>query len=210
MPYREPIFYKGGYYHVYSRGSEKRVIFLDRADRDRFLLRLKEYKTDHGVSILCYCLMPNHYHFLLRQDTNKPVSKFIHKLNLSYAMYFNKRYERVGPLFQGRFKAKLIEKDEYLVHLSRYIHLNPLELVGLQSLENYPWSSLHCYIERKNDSPVDTDDILSYFGKGNSFLDYLSFVKTEGQTRLKSKMEELLFEEISSVQVRDLSTAKNE
>ena len=208
MPYREPIFYKGGYYHVYSRGSEKRTIFLDRADRDRFLQRLKEYKADYLVSIIAYCLMPNHYHFLLRQHTDTPISKFVYKLNLAYAMYFNKRYERVGPLFQGRFKAKLIEKDEYLLHLSRYIHLNPLETVGLQSLEDYPWSSLQYYGEKKNDKLVDTSDILSHFGKGNAALDYLNFVKSEGQTKLKSKMEELLLEEISPVQVRDLSTAK--
>lgn len=208
MPYREPIFFKDGYYHVYSRGSEKRAIFLDKADKERFLKRLKEYKDKHNVSLISYCLMPNHYHLLLQQKTDEPISKFIYRLNLAYAMYFNKRYERVGPLFQGRFKAKNIETDEYLVHLSRYIHLNPLEEVVNANVENYPWSSLKYFLERKSDGLVDTDVILSFFGNKNSLREYLKFIKSEGERKLQVMMEDLLFEGIAQLQVRDLSRGK--
>src|SRR3990172_6687425 len=119
MPFRQPIFYKDGYYHVYSRGIEKRKIFLDWADYRRFLARLKDYGRAHSVTILAYCLMPNHYHLLVRQEYDDPLSIFLQKLNLAYSMYFNKKYDRVGPLFQSRFKAKLVDSEEYLLELSR-------------------------------------------------------------------------------------------
>ena len=207
MPYREPIFFEGGYYHIYSRGSEKRQIFLDRADYQRFLKRLEEYKDKHDVSVLCYCLMPNHYHLLIKQNTQESISHFIYRLNLAYAMYFNKRYERVGPLFQGRFKAKNVSSDEYLVHLSRYIHLNPLS-PAQTNVENYPWSSLQIYLERKNDDLVDLDLIKSYFGFEGQVEKYLKFIKEEGERKFKSAMEDLLFEEITPLQVRDLKRAE--
>lgn len=211
MPYREPIFFKGGYYHVYSRGSEKRLIFLDRADRERFLKRLKEYKEKHQVSIICYCLMPNHFHLLIQQLTQEPISKFINRLNLAYAMYFNKRYERVGPLFQGRFKAKNIDTDEYIIHLSRYIHLNPLEIVKDGNIESYPWSSLQYYLKNENDF-IDTKLILSYFSTKDQVGEYLKFIKADRDKKLKTKvqnLQDLLFEEIfTPVQVRVLSGAK--
>ena len=183
------------------------MIFLDRADRQRFLRRLKDYKDRHNVSILCYCLMPNHYHLLVQQTTEEPLSNFISRLNLAYAMYFNKRYERVGPLFQGRFKAKNIERDEYLIHLSRYIHLNPLEIIGVEDVESYPWSSLQHYVNGGG-SFINTTMILSYFRGNDPRVEYLKFVKEEGKQRLKLKLQELLFEEISPVQVRVLSTTK--
>lgn len=207
MPYREPIFEKDGYFHVYSRGSEKRTIFLDRKDKERFLNRLTEYKKEFDISIICFCLMNNHYHLLLRQNTedSTSVSKFISKLNLAYAMYFNKRYERVGPLFQSRFKAKQIETDEYLLHLSRYIHLNPLETVGIDGLENFPWSSLKHYLTADG-SIVDSNIILSFFGKAAKD-EYLAFVKEQGKTKEGDAdlMEGLLFEKISPAQVRVLN-----
>lgn len=210
MPYRQPIFFNGGYYHIYCRGSEKRTIFLDRSDRERFVARLLEYKEEHGISILCYCLMPNHYHLLVKQITDESVSKFVYKLNLAYAMYFNKKYERVGPLFQGRFKAKGVDEDEYIVHLSRYIHLNPLKLVGLEGLEEYPWSSLKDYLSLTDGDLIDKELILSYFKNNNPRDEYLGFVRSEGKENVSQLMEDLLFEEISPAQVRDLRRAGDE
>jgi len=204
MPYRDPIFFEGGYYHVYSRGSEKRVIFLDRADRERFLNRLKEYKEEHQVDIICYCLMPNHYHLLLKQKTHKPVSVFISRLNLSYAMYFNKRYDRVGPLFQSRFKAKNIDNDEYLIHLSRYIHLNPLTSRGIESVVNYQWSSLKDYLN--NDAKiVNRDVILSYFNGRQK--EYMEFLVSEADKKVHEMVADYMFEEVSPAQARGLKRA---
>lgn len=209
MPYRDPIFYSGGYYHVYSRGSEKRIIFLDKADKKRFLERLEEYKDLHYVKIIAYCLMPNHYHLLIQQNSDEPISKFISRLNLAYAMYFNKRYERVGPLFQGRFKAKHVGTDEYLLHLSRYIHLNPLTHLDERGLKNYHWSSLKNYLSDAKDGFVDTESIASYFNSKNWKADYNKFIKTEADERMKQELDEMMFE-ASPVQVRVLRRTAGE
>lgn len=194
MPYREPIFFDGGHYHVYSRGCEKRLIFLNQGDYKRFLARLKDYKDEFNVSILCYCLMPNHYHLLIKQSDSGSVRKFVYKLNLAYAMYFNKKYDRVGPLFQGRFKAKLIDKDQYLLHLSRYIHLNPLVLVGKRGLGSYFWSSARNYLDSRSDDLVDTEEIAAFFVKES----YADFLKAEADEKMRAGVENLLFEEVQS------------
>ncbi len=209
MPYRDPIFYFGGYYHVYSRGSEKRIIFLDKADKKRFLERLQEYKDLHNVKIIAYCLMPNHYHLLIQQNSDEPIFKFISRLNLAYAMYFNKRYERVGPLFQGRYKAKHVETDEYLLHLSRYIHLNPLSHLGERGLRNYHWSSLKHYLSNAEDGLVATESIAGYFNSKNWKVDYKKFIKAEVDERMKLELDEMMFE-ASPVQVRVLRRAVGE
>jgi len=179
MPYREVKFFSGGYYHIYSRGNEKREIFIDKKDYERFLSRLEEYKEIHKVSIICYCLMPNHYHFILRQNTEKSLSFFLHRLMVSYSMYFNKRYKRVGHLFQGNFKAKLIDKDEYLLHLSRYIHLNPLEISSSKSdLRYYPWSSYLEFIGEDCKQICEKDIILDQFSEtGKNTDSYRKFIE---------------------------------
>lgn len=180
MPYRELIFSAGNYYHVFSRGNEKRDIFLDFSDYERFLSKMQEYKIIHNVSIICYCLMPNHFHLLLRQDSNKSVSSFIHRLTVGYSMYFNRRYNRVGHLFQGSFKAKLVAKDEYLIHLSRYIHLNPLEILTAKSeLETYPWSSYLEYIDKdKKEGVCRKEIILQQFNNVHPQVAYKRFVNS--------------------------------
>lgn len=175
-------FVQGGYYHIYNRGNRKQKIFLNNKDYQRYLDRLKEYKDKHHVSILAYCLMPNHIHLLVRQNGPEPISNFIQKLHTAYSMYFNKKYEQVGHIFQDRFKAKIVGKDEYLMHLSRYIHLNPKKLVS--KLPAYKWSSYSSYINSKNqDDILDTKFVLSMFkNKNQTFEDaqsvYKEFVKS--------------------------------
>jgi len=174
------------YYHVYNRGVEKRDIFLDNQDYVVFLGLLKKYLTGENleksnnrhkfkhlgddVKLLSYCLMPNHFHLLLYQESEKGISQFMRKLATGYVMYFNNRYDRVGGLFQGRYKASLIASDPYLYHISRYIHLNPKNYL------DYPYSSLR-YYERPESSPVwlTTENILDLFD--NSPEQYRSFVE---------------------------------
>lgn len=173
-------FQKGSYYHVYNRGNRKQNIFIQYRDYERFLKRMKMYKEKFGVSILCYCLMPNHYHFLLRQETDIPITVFMLRLGTSYAKYFNIKYEQVGSLFQGRFRAKLIETDEYLLHLSRYIHRNPLEIQlstpGVE-LADYRWSSYINYLNFVKNPMIESEYILGYFAKNNKSNDYKKFVE---------------------------------
>ncbi|MFH1853887.1 MAG: transposase [Candidatus Omnitrophota bacterium] len=175
MPYREVDFVEGEYYHIYLRGNEKRDIFCSKGDYIKFCKRLFDYATLHSVSIICYCLLLNHFHLLLRQDGNDSISRFIHKLALSYAMFFNKKYKRVGHLFQGPFKAKLIAKDGYLLRLSAYIHANPVKhnLCEPEKLEDYRWSSYRSYLDYRNNSSVDKNMILSMIGGIDKYRDYV-------------------------------------
>lgn len=144
MGYRQTELVDNNYYHVYSRGNEKRSIFIAPKDYSRFLDRLKKYSQQDKIGIICYCLMPNHYHLLLQQLQGGSISNFIQRLQVSYAMYFNIKNKRVGHLFQGPFKAKLIEDDSYMLQVSKYIHLNPKDINEEPS--KYRWSSLRSYL----------------------------------------------------------------
>lgn len=143
------------YYHVYNRGVEKRRIFLDDQDYTVFLGLLKKYlsgendnksnrhkftRLDNKVQLLSYCLMPNHFHLLLYHIQGQGVTQLMRRVGTGYAMYFNDRYKRVGPLFQGIYKASHINEDGYLHHISRYIHMNP------EDYNSWPYSSLCYYI----------------------------------------------------------------
>ena len=116
-------------------------------------------------------LNAQYLHLLLRQNNDEPAERFIHRLHTAYTMYFNIKYERIGAVFQGRFKAKLIETDEYLIHVSRYIHLNPVKLLHAQGpalssqLLGYPWSSYKEYIGNPTLRLCNTDIILDYFSE---------------------------------------------
>lgn len=187
-------FQKDGYYHVYNRGTRKQKIFIQKRDYSRFLERLKEYKDKFEINILTYCLMPNHFHFLLRQDSDKPINLFMLRLGTSYAKYFNIKYDQVGSLFQGRFKAKPVETDEYLLQLSRYIHRNPLSTPGVE-LGLFPWSSYSAYIKGKKDDIVDPSYILGYFLNNNSSSDYKKFTEYDFKEENNERIKELIFDD---------------
>jgi len=177
MPRREHTFFQGSYWHVYCRGNEKKNVFMGQGDYKHFLDKMKEYRNTHNISIICYCLMPNHFHLLLRQNGDESISKFMHHLSVSYSMYFNRRYDRIGHLFQGRFKAKLITINEYLLHVSRYIHLNPLKLIcDTATLEDYPWSSYSEYIGRNAEKICDKEIILKQLSSIDYYSAYHTFV----------------------------------
>jgi len=148
MPSRNIIrsYLENSYYHIYNRGVEKRDIFLDDQDYKVFLHFLKRYLTKppespeqvrplwrsdlfDKIKLIAYCLMNNHFHLMVKQSTKEATTDFMRALIDSYVRYFNEKYERVGSLFQGRFKAVLIDSEPYLLHLTRYIHLNPIESI---------------------------------------------------------------------------------
>lgn len=195
------IFETGSYYHVYNRGNRREQTFLRYRDYERFLGKVAEYKKKYQLEILVYCLMPNHVHFLLQQLADNAISKFMSDLCNSHSRYFNVKYETVGSLFQGRFKAKLVDKDEYLVYLSSYIHLNPLELFhlrnnnGFELLLHYKWSSLPTYLSGKSDEIVNVDSILQYFSSKDPVADYKDFIASNIEARINPVIESLVFEE---------------
>ena len=209
-------------YHVFNRGINRQPTFTDKREYQRAIDTLMFYrhtklslslskflrlenerqndilkllnKSEQLVKILCYCLMPNHFHLLLKQERDNGISKFLSNMQNSYTRYFNIKHDRDGSLFLDQFKAVRIETDEQLVHVSRYIHLNPYTaylIKSIKELENYHWSSFRKYME-KADTTVDTKIILGFF---KDMKTYKKFVcdQADYQRNLK-KIEHLLFE----------------
>lgn len=169
------------YYHVYNRGLNKMNIFLDDMDyhyfekilarclvsRKEFDKFSRQYANYHGeVSLLAYCLMPNHFHLLLHQKDQKQIEKFMNSIAVPYAMYFNKKYDRKGSLYESRYKSVRIKTDEQLEHVSRYIHLNPSEY------RSWDYSSYGDYIFSPREW-VSTELILSLFDTKNQYSEFV-------------------------------------
>lgn len=191
MPAKNTVkqFVIDGYYHIYNRGVEKRDIFLDEQDYLVFLSYLKQYlKQEKGsdphtlaleIDLIAFCLMPNHYHLLVKQKTINGITKLTRAVCTNYVMYFNKKYDRVGTLFQGKYKAALVDNDSYILHLSRYIHLNPYPGSDPKS---YPYSSYSYYLGDKKANWLRFEDIRKNFKTAkrigpNDYFSYQSFVE---------------------------------
>lgn len=147
-----------GIYHIIERGNEKKDIFNDAADRIKFLEILGRNKEKYGYKVYAYCLMSNHIHLLISSN-GSDISQVMKSINVSYVIYFNRKYNRCGHLFQDRFKSEYIDSDEYLLESSRYIHLNPVRagVVTIEKLGSYPWNSFTAYIGEKNRVPIPID-----------------------------------------------------
>ncbi|MGD0523161.1 MAG: transposase [Candidatus Microgenomates bacterium] len=222
MPAKNSLktYISNAYYHIYNRGVEKRIIFLDKQDYAVFLSYLKEYllpkdkkklqqalinsnltgeKRDdilkslrmsnfaNEIILYAFCLMPNHFHLLIKQNQANSIAKFMNSLCTRYSMYFNKKYIRVGSLFQGVYKAVHIKREDYLLYITRYIHFQARK-IGQKPA--HP-SSIEDYLGVNNTGWIKPNEILSYFSKTNPNLTYQSFM--EQTERRKS------FDQISSV-----------
>jgi putative transposase len=208
------LFSTGAVYHVYNRGIEKRDIFLDDGDYRRFIKGLIEFNEagerpkislcniptpvlsdSPCVDLIAYSLMPNHFHLMLKQLTAGGISSFMQRVGLGYTNYFNKRYERAGRLFEGPYKIKRMENAIQKRHLSRYVHLNPLELVGFdykrraipwerakRFLEDYRWSSYRHYAGVELQEFVRPEEALKGVGGKEEYEDFLrAWVERDGQ-----------------------------
>ncbi len=196
----------GGYYHLYNRGVNKRLIFKDPKDYSTFLSYLQFYlspppdlrglsSTDRfpirpshqlknyagEIELLAYCLMPNHFHLMVKQNSDYGISHFMSSVITKYVRYFNTRYKRIGPLFQGRYKAVRVTDESQFTYLTKYIHRNPLALPTFKDdprrLGAYKYSSYPNYLHLFTQTWINGDDILSYFSKTNSRLTYQNFVE---------------------------------
>jgi len=170
MPKRKGILGTGEHYHIFNRGVEKRIIFEDAREYNHFLEVIQFYQRNHRfrfsrlrrkerqkvianktgellIEILCYCLMPNHFHFLIKQVAEKGIETFLQRITNSYSHYFNIKHDRVGPLFQGKFRSIRIENTAQLIHVSRYIHINPVTAYIVKKPEDYRWSSYQEYLK---------------------------------------------------------------
>ncbi|NLL48545.1 MAG: transposase [Firmicutes bacterium] len=179
---RKPrVWYPGATYHVMCRGNRRQEIFRSDKDRRVYLRKLLWAMKSHRCKILSYCLMPNHVHLQV-ETTDVPLWKMMKQLNMTYAIYFNKKYDYVGYLFQDRYKAELLETDASILAVSRYIHLNPVAAKMVASPSDYSWSSYMVYLENKQDPLVSTERILAcFFG--------------DSRTQYKTYIERLLYKE---------------
>lgn len=185
MPVRNVIKTQvpNSYYHVYTRGNNKQLIFRDENDHCYFYNLVCRYLSNDAsheigrvypnfgedIEILSYCIMPNHIHFLIYQKDIPYLEKFMRSLMTSYGMYFNLKYKQSGPVFESRYKATLIDDEVYLLHISRYIHLNP------RRWKKYEHSSLKYYY-RKLHKPdwINTSKILSQFSSAEEYLNFVA------------------------------------
>lgn len=205
MPARLTPLVNEFYYHIYNRGVNRRQIFVNKHDYIHALniikfynyvdypIRFSKFKllsldqrreiwgrlvnSQRYVDIISYCLMPNHFHLLVKQNIDNGISKFMSNFQNSYTRYFNVKNDRTGHLLQGQFKAKKIDSDEQLLHVSRYIHLNPYSSAVVKDFDNllsYKWSSLPEYQDKESFNICNKDIIKTYFHKK---ADYFEFVK---------------------------------
>lgn len=178
MPRKPRIEYHGAFYHVITRGNQRQKIFKDATDFQKYLQLLAIYKNRYSYHLYAYVLMSNHLHLLIETGC-VPLSKILQGINQTYTMYFNRRYRTVGHLFQGRYKAILCDRDNYLLALLKYVHYNPIRAEIVERLDAYPWSSHHAYTGKNNLLDlVDTDQILMMFSesKGSARKRYQTFI----------------------------------
>lgn len=194
MPSRSIPFVNGEFYHIFNRGVAKMQIYTNSYDYYRFTKSIIYYQRmgpkprfslfsgkntlsnlegEKIVNITCYCLMPNHFHFLLQQIKDNGITEFMGKLSNSYTKYFNTKNKRVGPLLQGEFKSVHVETNEQLIHVSRYIHLNPLVGYKTKNLEIYQWSSYPEYIGIVNTSICEKTIILEQFKSPEAYKQFV-------------------------------------
>lgn len=186
---------EGQTYHIYNRSVQDIPIFQKARDVGVFqeaieyylqgkpLVRFSFYRRerkkypidlkDKVATFFAYSILPTHFHFLLRQEKKEGIRKFIQRLTNSYAHYFSIKYKNRGPVFEGNFKAVRVENDKQLIHLSRYIHLNPVTAYLVERPEDHPYSSYHDYLKGKNTPFLDVNFVLSFF---KSLKDYQKFV----------------------------------
>ena len=185
MPRKPLVFFPGAIYHITNRGNRHSPLFYDDQDRMEYLKILEETHAYYPFNVHTYCLMGNHIHVLVETITHHP-KDIMKRLNTLYAIYLNKRYEFEGHVFQGRYKAKLIDSQQYFIESSRYIHMNPVEANIIDSPENYPWSSLHYYLPENKIPPppfITTDKILSLFPEPK-MENYIKFLQEERKDKV--------------------------
>src|SRR5262245_61687017 len=159
------IEYPGAFYHATSRGNEQKDVFKSHKDREKFLAYVESAVVRYGAVVHVYCLMSNHYRLLLETPSGN-LSQIMRHINGAYTTYFNVKRKRAGHLFQGRYRAILVEADAYAVELSRYMHLNPVRAGMVAKPEHYQWSSYQSYIGQcATPEWLKTDFILGSFGR---------------------------------------------
>ena len=175
---RRPEYLASHYYHIYNRGVDKAVIFREDENYIFVLRKMKKYSQALDLTMIAYCLMPNHYHFLIRQDGDQPAGLLPQRVFNSYTNAHNKRYGRSGTLFEGPYRVRLVDEETYVRHLCRYIHANPVKDGLVARLEDWPYSNYLEWMGLRSGTLVDRDFVRDYFESPAIYrefvLDYLA------------------------------------
>jgi putative transposase len=187
------IEYPGAVYHVICRGNNRQAIFRDDHDRRRYLEKLSGYCQEKNVDLLSYCLLSNHVHLLVETPEGN-LSKMMQAFQTSYTLYFNKRHGRTGHVFEQRYKAMVVDKDNYLLQVSRYIHLNPLSAKIVERPQDFRWSSYGSYLKGKGLAGLKTDTVLAYFSGSRSrqIHQYRNYVEGDREEKTRNPAPELI------------------
>ena len=169
MSRRNVSFVPGGIYHIYTRGAGRHPIFFEEENYLFLLQRLKKYVKKFDVGVLAYCLMPNHYHLLLRQDGAHSVGLVVQRTFNSYTKAVNRRYNRSGTLFEGKYKAIEVDKPDYLIHLCRYIHANPVKASLVDRPEAWPYSNYREWMGLRNGELWDPSLMYEYVPNADAY-----------------------------------------
>ncbi|MCW9708228.1 transposase [Fodinibius salsisoli] len=183
-----PEYQIGHYYHLYNRGANKGEIFFEEKNYHFLLKKVKKYTSSLSISLIAYCLMPNHYHFLIRQDGNYTAGTFIQRIFNSYSKAVNKQYGREGTLFEGPYRAIHVDDRNYLIHLCRYIHRNPLEAHLVKNINDWPYSNYLEWINARKGSLYNPDLLQHYFSSPEEYKQFVDDYKSP------QKIEQYLFE----------------
>jgi putative transposase len=166
MPRKPRQFVAGGIYHVFNRGNNRRTLFEEKKDYECFMAILDEGKIREGIQIFHYCLMANHYHFLVRSETAEALPRYMHWIQLGYARYFKKCHDTTGHVFEERYRSPRIAAESYYLQCGRYIERNPVKAKLVLNAEDYPYSSAAYYVKGQEDPLVSEN--LYYRDMGQS------------------------------------------
>jgi REP element-mobilizing transposase RayT len=174
MVKRNIEFIKGEYYHIYNRGCNKEDIFYKPTNYSYLMGLMEKCLEPFQVSTIAFCLMLNHYHFLLRQNSDISIRNFIQSVFNSYTKAFNKMFDRTGTLFEGPFKAIHIDNQSYLIHLCRYIHRNPLDAGLVEKLNDWKYSNYLGWIGQRNSRLIDFEFVKNSFRNPEDYINFVS------------------------------------
>jgi len=179
MPYRKIEFRAGQIYHLYNRGVNRQPIFFCAENWGYFIKQLRHYFRSELLDVLAYCLMPTHYHLMVRLKIDDLSARVMQPFSVSYTKAINRQQTRVGPLFQGPFRAVWVDDDSYLLHLSRYIHVNPVTAGLVARPEKWVFSSYRDYIGLRNGTLPVTDIVLSQFPSRQAYREFVDSYREE-------------------------------
>ena len=180
MPRRNIIYIQGHYYHIYNRGAGRHDLFIERDNYLYVLRKTKEICDELNLAVIAYCLMPNHYHFLLRQDGDASAGEFPGRVFGGYSRAVNLCYGWSGTLFESRYKARHVDRDTYLRHLCRYIHANPVVSGLVRRPQEWPYSNFREWIRQRPGTLVDHAFIADFFGDPSAYARSVAdFIKTK-------------------------------